>query len=297
MTLHALSRSPRAGRLHAFAMLALFAVGCTQPVPGELQVNVGQDSTGEGGAGGSDGSTTGAGGETGSGGASTTSASGGGVSQPATFVLSLDTSTPGVDLDDAVEMTVTVAPNGYVGSVALTVNNLGNGGITGDFASTKVTLDGSTEVTVKLTLTTMSSTPPGEVSFSVSGKVATGARTASATLTVRPAITIVIPKNVNQLGGTQDNPYKKAFGDYPMNVIAAKDISAQKPLTVRFFNDDDVAHEIHAANNAQGFPHDPGPIAAHSMDTLVRKVNSKGLYDYYLHDQNAPKTIGRLAVQ
>ena len=88
-----------------------------------------------------------------------------------------------------------------------------------------------------------------------------------------------------------------AFGDYPMNIIAPKDISAQKPLTVRFFNDDDVAHEIHAASNAQGFPHDPGPIAAHSMDGLVRKVNSKGLYDFYLHDQNAPKTIGRLAVQ
>ncbi len=33
------------------------------------------------------------------------------------------------------------------------------------------------------------------------------------------------------------------------------------------------------------------------MDSLVRKVNSKGLYDFYLHDQNAPKTIGRLAVQ
>ncbi|MFS8067930.1 MAG: hypothetical protein ACMG6S_16375, partial [Byssovorax sp.] len=196
-----------------------------------------------------------------------------------------------------VELMITVAPNGYVGPVTLTVNNLGNGGITGDFASNKVTLDGSTEVTVKLTLTTMSSTPPGEVAFSVSGKVATGARTASATLTVRPAITIIIPKNANQLAGTQADPYKMAFGDYPMNVIAAKDISAQKPLTVRFFNDDDVAHEIHAASNAQGFPHDPGPIPAHSMDSLVRKVNSKGLYDYYLHDQSAPKTIGRLAVQ
>src|SRR6185295_19080221 len=120
-------------------------------------------------------------------------------------------------------------------------NNLGNGGITGEFSSSKVTLDGATDVTVKLTLTTMSSTPPGEVAFSVSGKVATGARTASATLTVRPAITIVIPKNANQLAGTQADPYKMAFGDYPMNVIAPKDISAQKPLTVRFFNDDDVA--------------------------------------------------------
>jgi hypothetical protein len=127
--------------------------------------------------------------------------------------------------------------------------------------------------------------------------VATGAKTATAKLTVKPAITIVIPKGVYQLGGTKDNPYKMAFGDYPMNVIAAPGISGQNPLTVRFYNDDDVPHEIHAANQSQGFPHDPGSIAPHSMDSLVRKVNAKGLYDYYLHDQNAPATIGRLAVQ
>jgi hypothetical protein len=280
-------------------MLALFAVGCTQPAPGKLQVNVGQVDDGEGGAGG-EGDSTGAGGDPTSSAttaATTTSASGGGVSQQATYTISFDTSAPAVDLDDAVEMMITVSPNGYVGSISLTINNLGNGGITGEFSSTKVTLDGSTDAEIKLTLTTMSSTPPGDLAFSVSAKVATGVKTANATLTVRPAITIVIPKNANGLGGTQNDPYKMAFGDYPMNVIAAKDISAQKPLTVRFFNDDDVPHEVHAANQSQGFPHDPGPIAAHSMDGLVRKVNSKGLYDFYLHDQNAPKTIGRLAVQ
>ena len=280
-------------------MLALFAVGCTQSAPGKLEVNVGQAEDGDDGAGG-EGGSTGAGGETTSSGttaASTTASSGGGVSQQATYTISFDTSAPAVDLDDAVEMMITLSPNGYVGSVSLTINNLGNGGIEGEFSSSKVTLDGSTAVEVKLTLTTMSSTPPGELDFSVSAKAATGVKTANATLDVRPAITIVIPKNANGFGGTQNDPYKMAFGDYPMNVIAAKDISAQKPLTVRFFNDDDVPHEIHAANQSQGFPHDPGPIAAHSMDNLVRKVNSKGLYDFYLHDQNAPKTIGRLAVQ
>ena len=150
---------------------------------------------------------------------------------------------------------------------------------------------------MKLTLTTMSSTPPGNLVFSVSAAVPEGVNTVSATLTVKPAITIVIPKGVYGLGGTKDNPYKMAFGDYPMNVIAAKDLSDQHPLTVRFFNDDDMAHEIHAGNPTQGFAHDPGPIAAHSMDSLVRKVNAKGLYDFYLHDQNAAATIGRIAVQ
>ena len=280
-------------------MLALFAVGCTQSAPGKLEVNVGQAEDDDDGAGG-EGGSTGAGGETTSSSttaSSTTASSGGGVSQQATYTISFDTSAPAVDLDDAVEMMITISPNGYVGSVSLTINNLGNGGIEGEFSSSKVTLDGSTAVEVKLTLTTMSSTPPGALDFSVSAKAATGVKTANATLDVRPAITIVIPKNANGFGGTQNDPYKMAFGDYPMNVIAAKDISAQKPLTVRFFNDDDVPHEIHAANQSQGFPHDPGPIAAHSMDNLVRKVNSKGLYDFYLHDQNAPKTIGRLAVQ
>ena len=306
MILHDLKLSARAGNLHIFAALALFVVGCTQPVPGTLEVNVGQDD-GDGGAdgsGGSTGATTGAGGKPSSSSVTTSAASGtmsastGGVMpQPATFVVSLDTSSPQIDLDDVLEMTVTISPMGYEGSVSLAINNLGNGGITGDFATKKVTLDGVKDVTVKLTMTTMSSTPPGDVDFSVTGTVATGAKVASAKLTVKPAITIIIPKNVLQLGGTKDNPYKMAFGDYPMNVIATQDISAQHPLTVRFFNDDDVAHEIHAANQAQGFPHDPGPIAAHSMDGLVRKITSKGLYDYYLHDQNAAATVGRLAVQ
>jgi hypothetical protein len=307
MLLQGLARSTRAGNLHLVAALALFAVGCGQAAPGVLQVNVGQHSSGDsgdGGAGGSDPATAGAGGESSSGGPTTTGAAGmtsastGGVMpQAATFVVSLDTASPQIDLDDALDLTVTIAPMGYVGPVNLAINNLGNGGITGDFASKKVTLDGTTDAKVKLTLTTMSSTPPGSLDFSVSGIVATGAKTASATLTVKPAITIVIPKNVYGLGGTKDNPYKMAFGDYPMNVIAAQDISDAHPLTVRFFNDDDIAHEVHAANQAQGFPHDPGPIPAHSMDGLVRKINSKGLYDYYLHDQNAAATIGRLAVQ
>jgi hypothetical protein len=304
MLLHALSRSTRAGKLHVLATLALFAVGCTQPVPGQLNVNVAQESGGAGGAGGGESATTGAGGETSQSGATTaasgatTSASTGGVTpQQATFTVALDTATPQIDLDDTLEMTVTVSPKGYQGYVNLAINNLGNGGITGAFSAKKIALDGVTDVTVKLTLTTMSSTPPGALDFSVSGAVATGAKAATATLTVKPAITIVIPKGANQLGGTDTNPYKMAFGDYPMNIIAAQNLSAQSPLTVRFFNDDDVAHEIHAANQTQGFPHDPGPIAAHSMDGLVRKVNAKGLYDFYLHDQGKAITIGRLAVQ
>ncbi len=306
MILHDLSRSARAGKLHVFAALALWVVGCTQPAAGKLEVNVGQDSGGEGGAGGSEESTTGEGGSTSSGDATTSASNGatsassstGGVKpQKATFLVALDTSSPQIDLDDVLEMTVTISPEGYVGSVNMAINNLGNGGIAGEFSPKKVTLDGASDVKVKLTLTTMSSTPPGDLDFSVSGTVATGARTTSATLTVKPAITIVIPKGVLQLGGTKDNPFKMAFGDYPMNVIAAQDISAQHPLTVRFYNDDDVAHEIHAANQAQGFPHDPGPIAPNSMDNLVRKINAKGLYDYYLHDQNAAATVGRLAVQ
>ena len=281
-------------------MLALFTVGCSQPAPGELQFNTDQDSTAEGSGGGSDEATTGAGGSSQSTSASsgvTSGGAGGSASQQATFLVSLDTSSPQIELDDTLEMKVIVSPKGFEGTVNLAINNLGNGGIIGGFSQESITLDGVTDVTVKLTLTTMSSTPPGSVEFSVSGAAAMGATTVSATLTVKPAITIVIPKGVYNLGGTESNPYKQAFGDFPMNVIAAKNISGDNPLTVRFFNDDDISHEIHAGNPTQGFPHDPGGIAPHTMDSLVRKVNSKGLYDFYLHDQGKAKTIGRIAVQ
>ncbi len=114
-------------------MLALFAAGCTQAAPGKLEVNVGQVSDDDDGAGG-EGGSTGAGGETTASGttaASTTASTGSGVSQQATYTISFDTSAPEVDLDDAVEMMITVSPNGYEGSVSLTINNLGNGGIEG----------------------------------------------------------------------------------------------------------------------------------------------------------------------
>lgn len=293
-------RSSRVLRLAAVAALVGLALGCDdQPT----YVPIGQVG-GAGGAGGGAGSSSGAGG---GGAAATTTSSastgpggsggtGGEAPQAAVFAVSVDSANAAVDLRDEVEIAVSIVPNGYTGPVSLTFG-VGGGSVTGALGTTKVTLDGATTATTKLTLTTLSSSPPGEVAFSVSGTVATGTKTANGSLTVSPAITVVIPKNANQLAGSGADPYKLAFGDYPIVITAPAGISNQNPVTVRFFNDDDVAHEIHGNKDANGFPHDPGPIAPNSMDELVRKVNATGSYDFYLHDQGGALTIGRIVIQ
>lgn len=216
---------------------------------------------------------------------------------PATFTVALDDAMPAIDLASQVDLKVTVTPHGYTGNVNLTATGLSNGGIASSFGMNMLTLDGSTNATTTLTLKTGSSTAPKALPFSVDVFAAAGTASAPATLTVHSAITIHIPANANSLGGTQANPYKTAFGPYPIPITAPAGISAQNPVTVRFFNDDGVAHEIHASQASEGFDHDPGSIAPHSMDTFVRQVNAKDTYDFYLHDQLQPITIGRIVIQ
>ncbi len=241
---------------------------------------------------------------TGSGGSSSTSTSAattGAVTsstgEAATFTVSLDDTMPAVDLDSKLALTVTVKPNGFVGPVSLVANGLSTGGIAAMLGTSNLTLDGTTNATTTLNLETGTSTPPNALPFTVAAFAPAGTASVSATVTVNAAITIHIPKNVNQLGGTQQNPYTTAFGPYPIPITAPTGISTTKTVKVRFFNDDDIQHEIHASQQAQGFDHDPGPIDPHTMDTDVRQVNATGTYDFYLHDQNVPSTIGRIVIQ
>jgi hypothetical protein len=240
-------------------------------------------------------------GSTGSGATTTSSGSGGmggsgGTPQQAAFSIMIDNTTPTVDLADNVILGITIKPNGVTGDVALSVDSLA-AGITPQFGDPSLTLDGSTTASTTLTLTTESSTAPGDVTFKVYGTQSGAEKAASATLTVNAAITITIPMGVNGLQGTSANPYKMAFGPYPIMITAPPGISAGKPVAVRFYNADGVAHEIHGSNPNEGFPHDNGSFPANSMDPMVREVNKAGTYDFYLHDQGGPFTVGRVVIQ
>ena len=113
---------------------------------------------------------------------------------------------------------------------------------------------------------------------------------------MQSVITIHIPAGVNSNGGTITNPVTTAYGPYPIKIAAPAAI-ATHPVVVYFMNDDSVAHEIHADNPDQGFGHDPGPFNAHTMDPYVRKVIAGGTFDFYLHDQNSPITVGLVEIQ
>ena len=82
----------------------------------------------------------------------------------------------------------------------------------------------------------------------------------------------------------------------PHQPIAPADISEQNPVTVKFRNADGVSHEIHADEEPSDFPHSPGPIPPNGMDE-PREVNSKGIYNFYLHDQGAVLTPGRIVIE
>jgi hypothetical protein len=287
---------------------AAIAVGCGSDPTGHSIFDTGGaggaggGSQGPGGLGGSSGNgnpTSGTGKTAASSGTTSgsgTSTSGSGIQQ-ANFTVALESAALDIDLAATISVNVTVKPNGYVGPVNLQVTDLGPDVVTAKLASPSVTLDGATNAVVKLTLTTLASTPPQAVKFTVSAIVANGTKTADGALTVHSAITFTIPAGVDGMEGTQGNPNTKAFGSYPAQLVAPANLSGANPVTVRFFNADNKAHQIHAGNNAQGFPHDPAPIGPNSMDNLVRSVNAKGTYDFYLHDEGSPLNVGRIVIQ
>jgi hypothetical protein len=192
---------------------------------------------------------------------------------------------------------VSIAPNGYAGMATLSVTSMPTG-VTGTFDNATLTLDGTATATAKLTLKTDTSAVQGPANIEVDAMAMGLTFKTTIALTVESAITVHIPKGVDNMGGTTSNPVTTAFGPYPMKMQSPPGgISASTPLTVYFFNDDTVSHEIHASADQEGFAHDPGSIAPNSMDKLVRNVNTTGSYNYYLHDQGAPITVGLIEIQ
>jgi hypothetical protein len=265
-------------------------------------------STGQGGGGGgvnpSAGGGGGGGGTGGGGGGGTGGGGGGGGGgmdsgtpvQTASYAVSVDKSSITSELLAHAQLSVSIAPNGFRGTVTLSAEGLPSD-VSASFGSATLTLDGATTETTTATLSTKSSTKPGDAPFAIVATSSAGQASAPSSLTVKSAITIDIPQGADQLGGTTNNPYRTAFGTYPIVITAPQGISGSNPVTVRFYNADNVSHEIHASSPGAGFAHDPGSIAPQSMDRLVRQVKTTGTYEFYLHDQNAAITVGRIIIQ
>jgi hypothetical protein len=221
----------------------------------------------------------------------------GGPTQTASFTISVDKPQASLDLADTVVVNVSITPNGFHGNVDLAMTTM-PANVTASFATSSFELDGTTVATTALTLATSVSATTGDDALSVTAtSTGMGNATTPIALTVNAALTITIPANVDNNGGTTADPVTNAFGPYPMTINGPANLSTSNTLTVRFYNADTIAHEIHASSPQQGFAHDPGPFPAMSMDPLVRHVNTAGTYDFYLHDQGAPTTIGRLVIQ
>jgi hypothetical protein len=210
--------------------------------------------------------------------------------------ITVDLPTLQMPLMESSVVHVSVAPNGYMGSIALSAGSLPSG-VTAVFSEASLTLDGTTTATSTLTLTTATSAAPGAATLAIDGSAGGQTKSASVALTVEAKITLHIPAGVDNMGATTSNPNTTAFGPYPVALTPPASFGSSNPIVIYFQNDDTVSHEIHADNAGQGFGHDPGPFGAGQMDPYVRKVTAGGTFDFYLHDQNAPITVGRIFIQ
>ncbi len=222
--------------------------------------------------------------------------------QTTSFQVMTDKTSYNVELRNTVVVQVTIAPQGFTGTVNLAVSGLSTG-VTGAFNPTSVSVSGTTGATSMLTLTTLESVVPATTPFTVTATSGSATATGAPSLVVMPQITIQIPTNVAALAGTNGNPSTNAFGNYPIVLTAPTNFGTNNPIVVKFLNNDSAPHCIHASNPNQGFPHDTDPNGVCSMlmqkggfDQTAHNVNTKGSYLFYLHDEG-DTTDGMIKIQ
>jgi hypothetical protein len=225
-----------------------------------------------------------------------------GGAQTQSFQVMTDKTSYNVELRNTVVVQVTIAPQGFTGTVNLAVSGLSTG-VTGAFNPTSVSVSGTTGATSMLTLTTLESVLPATTPFTVTATSGSATATSAPSLVVLPQITIQIPTNVEALAGTSGTPSTNAFGNYPIVLTAPANFGTNNPIIVKFLNNDSAPHCIHASNPNQGFPHDTDPngvcsmlMAKGQLDGTAHNVNTKGSYLFYLHDEG-DTTDGMIKIQ
>lgn len=280
----------------SFVWIASFALalgGCIQTGVGSLLPEDTGKSDGTGG--GTSGSTSATSGATTGAATGSTSTSGGATSTsgssssgaPAKWKADTDNTSVTATLMDSTSVTIAVDPSGYTGSVALDVMGA-PADVTAKLDAATLDLDGSTVATTKLTLSTLSSTVTGDMMITVHVASKSQSMDLPVSLTVKPELVIHIPQGVNGMSGPD------SYGAHPFE-LSAQGITANNPITVKFMNDDNVAHQIHG--ESPQFKHDPGDIQPHSMDGYVRTPHDPGVYNFYLHDQGGAQNPGAIRIQ
>lgn len=278
----------RSGRLVSRLALGLGAVGllaCAELPDGLIGQGGGDEGGGAPATSATNGSTSSSGTSSSSGGA------GGETGQTATFEIAVNASDTTIELRDSAELEVSVTPNGYVGTVIVGISGL-PADVTSTIAPTMVELDGTSVATTTLTIASASDTVTGSFAFTLNAAAPEGTKSVTANLEVAPVITIYIPPDLASYAGSDT-----AFGPYPTVIKALPNMSLDNTISVRFFNQDSVPHEIHAGAAIQGFPHGNGPVPPNSFDGQTRNVNTPGTYDFYPHDLNDTTIRGRIIIQ
>lgn len=269
----------------ALGLGALGLLACAELPDGLIGNGGGDEGGGSPSTSATSGSTSSSGTSSGSGG------TGGESGQTATFEIAVSASDTAIELRDSAELEISVTPNGYVGTVVVGIAGL-PADVTSTISPTMVELDGSTVATTTLTIASASDTVTGSFAFTLNAVAPEGTKSVTANLAVEPVITIYIPADLSSYSGSDT-----AFGPFPTMIKALPNMSASNTISVRFFNQDSVPHEIHADAAVQGFPHGNSPIPPNSFDGQTRNVNQPGTYNFYPHDLNDTTIRGRIIIQ
>lgn len=274
--------TPFAARLLAALSFSALLAACVGDLPDDF------NNDGAGGETSGQTTTTGAGGN----GTTTTTTTGGGgtggQAQAGDFSINASAPAMAAELRSDTEIPVTLTTTDFTGTVDLSVDGL-PAGVTAVFDPPSVNLSGA-DATATLRLTTTSDMTAGAFPLTINGTSGAVSKTANLNFAVDSVITITIPMNVAGLLNTTNS-----FGAYPTTIKAPTDI-ANNPVTVRFYNGDGVPRTIHAANDAQGFPHGVD-IPAGQYEANVRNVIATGTFDFYMHGIAGGDTIqGRIVI-
>lgn len=258
------------------AFVSITTIACQEQPTSLLDGDGGSSESGSNGGNGDGGSPT-----TSDGGSSSSGDGGSApIPQTADFEITAASSAE-LELRASTDVSLTIAPNGYTGVVSLSLMNV-PGDVDASVSPTSIALDGTSDESITLTVTSASNSESGSFAISVVGTVPEGTASGDVSVTIEPVITITIPQNLESFASSPAD--MTAFGDYPTVIKAPANISGANPVTVKFFNDDTVPHEIHADQDGAGFGHGQGPIAPGAFDPVVRNINQSGEFGYYPHD-------------
>jgi hypothetical protein len=202
------------------------------------------------------------------------------VSTPAgMFSLTVAAAAPStVNLNDKVDLDVTVSPNGtFAGTVDLNVTGLSAGVTAAPVSASLAAGPAHVKVTLAAAATANVTPKTATVPITVVATAGDEKATVDASFKVMPNLTIYIPNNISALYNAPGGPLRAEWGDAfgPNNKPLRT--QADNPIVISIFNNDTKPHIIHGPGG--DFPHGDlsNPIQPNAFEMKSGAVRTRTL--------------------